>query len=122
LAEAFAREAARRFGVEGVTLDGDLLAALARRDYPGNVRELENVITRLVALSSGGAIGLSDLEEPEAKASPKTGSFREQVEELERSLLTRSLTAADGNQSEAARQLGLSRATFLDKLKRYGLG
>ncbi len=50
------------------------------------------------------------------------GTFREQVERLERTLLAEALTAAGANQSEAARKLGLSRATFLDKLKRYGIG
>ena len=50
------------------------------------------------------------------------GTFREQVERLERTLLTEALQTAEGNQSEAARKLGLSRATFLDKCKRYGIG
>jgi two-component system response regulator AtoC len=120
LAEVFARRAAARFGLEGVTLAPELLQALTARDYPGNVRELENLVTRAVALSEGGRIGTSELEWPKAPARA-SGSFRERVESLERSLLGEALTAAGGNQSEAARSLGLSRATFLDKLKRYGL-
>jgi DNA-binding NtrC family response regulator len=123
LAEVFARNAAERFGLEGVTLEPALLAELSRRDYPGNVRELENLVTRAVALSEGGALGVAALEDaPLATTRVATGSFREQVEGLERGLLGQALTAAGGNQSEAARSLGLSRATFLDKLKRYGLG
>jgi DNA-binding NtrC family response regulator len=123
LAEVFARNAAERFGLEGVTLEPALLAELAGRDYPGNVRELENLVTRAVALSEGGTLGVAALEEaPRAAARTASGSFREQVERLERALLGQALTAASGNQSEAARSLGLSRATFLDKLKRYGLG
>jgi DNA-binding NtrC family response regulator len=125
LAQVFAQSAAERFGLEGVTLDTDLLEALAARPYPGNVRELENTVTRLVALSDGGRLGRSSLGTT-ATSRPadgvRGGSFREKVELLERSLLTEALSAAAGNQSEAARQLGLSRATFLDKLKRYGLG
>jgi DNA-binding NtrC family response regulator len=120
LAEVFARGAAERFGLEGVTLDAELVAALSARAYPGNVRELENVVTRLVALSDGGTLGIALLDEPAGPA-PASGSFREQVERLERTLLGQALTAAAGNQSAAARQLGLSRPTFLDKLKRYGL-
>ena len=122
LAEVFARSAAERFGLEGTTLDPELIVALATREYPGNVRELQNVITRLVALSDGGPIRKTALEEPAQsvhRSSP--GSFREQVEGLERALLTQALAATQANQSEAARQLGLSRATFVDKLKRYGL-
>jgi DNA-binding NtrC family response regulator len=123
LAEVFARSAAERFGLEGVTLSAELLAALTTRIYPGNVRELENVVTRLVALSAGGPIGTSALDEAPvpATAAASTGSFRDQVETLERSLLSGALDAAGGNQSEAARSLGLSRVTFLDKLKRYGI-
>jgi DNA-binding NtrC family response regulator len=126
LAEVFARSAGERFGIEGVTLKSELLSALSARDYPGNVRELENIVTRLVALSDGTPLGTAALEEPAAAApSPgvsNEGSFRERVERLERSILTEALSASAGNQSEAARQLGLSRVTFLDKLKRYGLG
>jgi len=123
LAEIFARAAAARFGLEGVALEPDLVAALSARDYPGNVRELENIVTRLVALSDGGRLGKATLDEP---VSPRRGtgggSFRERVESLEHTLLSQALAAAAGNQSEAARQLGLSRATFLDKLKRHDLG
>ena len=82
-------------------------------------------IQLLVALSEGGQLGTAALDEPAARASSgpsNEGSFRERVERLERSLLTEALSAAAGNQSQAARQLGLSRVTFLDKLKRYGLG
>jgi two-component system response regulator AtoC len=122
LAELFARSAAERFGLEGVTLAPELVTALSERAYPGNVRELENTVTRLVALSEGGRLTKEALTpDPGRSATPTSGSFREQVETLERALLTQALAAAGGNQSEAARTLSLSRATFLDKLKRYGL-
>jgi DNA-binding NtrC family response regulator len=49
-------------------------------------------------------------------------SLREQVEAFERSLIARTLGAVGGNQSEAARRLGTSRVTLLDKVKKYGLG
>lgn len=119
LAEVFARSAAERFGLEGVTLSAELVSQLVARQYPGNVRELENIVTRLVALSEGGAIPASALES--GPTSRGGGSFREQVEALERTLLVRALDASAGNQSEAARALGLSRVTFLDKLKRHGI-
>jgi len=121
LAEVFARSAAQRFGLEGVTLEPDLLTALSARPYPGNVRELENTVTRLVALSDGGTIRRASLDDARPVPASVSGSFRAQVEALERRLLTEALSTAGGNQSEAARSLGLSRATFLDKLKRYGL-
>jgi DNA-binding NtrC family response regulator len=124
LAELFARRAGERFGLEGVRLAPDLAAALAQRSYPGNVRELENLITRLVALSEGGMLPASALSASNGVAAASAldaGSFRAQVESLERRLLVEALSVAQGNQSEAARRLGLSRVTFLDKLKRYGI-
>lgn len=132
LAEVFARSAAERFGVEGTSLSSSLLATLSKRHYPGNIRELENLVTRLVALSEGGEIDGDDAHLDDTNASAREGSideetgspelpFRAQVERFERALLSRALKEAAGNQSEAARRLGLSRATFLDKLKRYAL-
>ena len=47
-------------------------------------------------------------------------SLREQVDALERSIIARTLAATSGNQSEAARRLGLSRSAFIDRLKKYG--
>jgi two-component system, NtrC family, response regulator HydG len=125
LAVHFARAAAQRFDLEGVALAPELLTALTRRSFPGNVRELENVITRMVALSDGGTIPASALDEgASAESAPRVaqGSFRAQVEALERELLRKALDEAGGNQSQAARRLSLSRATFLDKLKRHGIG
>jgi DNA-binding NtrC family response regulator len=124
LAAHFARSAAERFGLEGVALSAELSTLLTQRVYPGNVRELENVVTRLVALSEGGTIEASALvASASAAALPKEeqGSFRAQVEALEQKLLREALADSAGNQSEAARRLSLSRATFLDKLKRHGI-
>jgi len=131
LAQAFAQNAAERFGVDALTLTPDLLSALRTRAYPGNVRELENVVTRMVALCEGQTLDAALLGAVTSSPAPTvrrtdtssgTGTFREQVERLERTLLSGALAAASGNQSEAARSLGLSRVTFLDKLKRHGLG
>ena len=142
LAEEFARRYGERFGLGTVTLEPALIDALARTDWPGNVRQLENTIARLAALSAGGTITLADLESatgtrpddrehapaplddaadpaPDARNGP---SLKEQVEAFERGLVARALDATGGNQSEAARRLGVSRVTLIDKLKKYGLG
>ncbi|WP_224248390.1 helix-turn-helix domain-containing protein [Hyalangium gracile] len=58
---------------------------------------------------------------PELSAPTGTGTLREQVAAFERSLIARALEEAGGNQSEAARRLGLTRVTLIDKLKRHGL-
>jgi|1185.fasta_scaffold08026_2 DNA-binding NtrC family response regulator len=128
LAAEFARRYAERFGMGTVRLAPDLIEALQRADWPGNVRQLENSIARMVALGGGGEIRLSAFNEapspaaePGAEPPPDgTLSLREQVEALERSVIARTLASVAGNQSEAARRLGLSRGSLIDRLKKYG--
>ena len=131
LAEEFARRYGDKFGLSQLRLAPDLLTRLAAADWPGNVRQLENTIARLAALSLGGVIEAEAFEAGPSKASelqvldvgtPEFGpSLREQVEAFERNLVSRALESAGGNQSEAARRLATSRATLMDKLKKYGV-
>jgi DNA-binding NtrC family response regulator len=127
LAMEFARRYAERFGMVDVRLAPELLEALQRAEWPGNVRQLENAIARMVALGGTGEIGLAAFHasagtvEPGAEPPPDgTLTLREQVEALERSVIARTLSTVAGNQSEAARRLGLSRGSLIDRLKKYG--
>jgi len=129
LAQEFARRYGERFGMDGVRLAPGLIDALQRADWPGNVRQLENTVARMVALSGGGEIGLGGFtgaspaaSEPGTEPPPADGtlSLREQVEALERTVIARTLASVAGNQSEAARRLGLSRGSLIDRLKKYG--
>ncbi len=122
LARFFATRAAARYGRDHVRLSRELLAALSARPWPGNVRELENVITRAVALSETGEIDLEQSGPGAGEPGSGPGTYREKLAAFEQSLLQEALRDAGGNQSEAARRLGLSRVTFLDKLKRLGIG
>ena len=138
LAEEFARRYGERFGLGTITLEPALIDALVRTDWPGNVRQLENTIARLAALSTGGLITLADFRAADTSNAPapmpssdtdepapdaRNGpSLKEQVEAFERGLVARALDATGGNQSEAARRLGVSRVTLIDKMKKYGLG
>jgi two-component system response regulator AtoC len=129
LAAEFARRLAQRFGMQDVRLLPELLHALQGLDWPGNVRELENAVARFLALSAGGEIGLEVLADASAPAAdscsrvpPKgTLSLREQIEAVERSLIGRTMAAVGGNQSEAARRLGLNRGSLIERLRKYGL-
>jgi two-component system response regulator AtoC len=142
LAAEFARRYGERFGMGTVTLEPALVDVLVASDWPGNVRQLENTIARLAALSSGDAITLADYrneatdeasvvvdprdardagDEHAAPPAVDGATLREQVEAFERGLVARALDGAGGNQSEAARRLGISRVTLIDKLKKYGL-
>ena len=106
----------------GRTLDSEARRLLFEYGWPGNVRELENTIERLVALSPDGELDLSLLD---AHAKPDTAppafGLRERVEAYERGLIVETLKACRNNRSEAARRLGLSRATLHDKLKKHGI-
>jgi DNA-binding NtrC family response regulator len=131
LAAQFARRYSDRFGMDTVRLSPALVEAWCTADWPGNVRQLENTVARMVALHRGnGEIRVeaftgaeSRSEDPEVEL-PVDGtlSLREQVDALERSIIARTLAAVSGNQSEAARRLGLSRSSLIDRLKKYGLG
>jgi DNA-binding NtrC family response regulator len=132
LAREFARKYSERFGLPEVAeLSKELLDLLALAPWPGNVRQLENAVARCVALATGKVIGPSAfaLVDSSVAASPgvpadlagQGPSYREQMEAFERNLLSGVLNAASGNQSEAARRLGLSRATLYDRLQRHGL-
>ncbi|MEZ4391626.1 MAG: sigma-54 dependent transcriptional regulator [Polyangiales bacterium] len=119
------RRYAARFELPDARFSPELVDALRARPWPGNVRELENAVARILALSDGGALGLEALSRLDGDASapaesPRRG-LRDEVAGFERDLLQRALAECDGNQSEAARRLGLSRMTLLDKLKRHGL-
>ena len=128
LVDAFRRRWAARFDLEDVRFSPALVEALAARPWPGNVRELENAVARLLALAEPGqqvdVDAMKSLEGEASTASPSetpTGTLREQVSAYEASLVARTLAATKGNQSEAARRLGVSRMTLIEKMKRYAL-
>ena len=135
LAEEFTRRFGEKFGLPDVRLSPALLDRLSAEPWPGNVRQLENAVARLVALSSGAEIGAEALNPGAPQEAPPIFaegavdehavdglSLREQVEAFERGLIARALLGAHNNQSEAARRLGTSRATLIDKIKKYRLG
>jgi len=126
LAAELARRTAEKFALPSLRLSDALVERLKTADWPGNVRQLDNAIARLAALSDGGELDVRDLDASGALAGtdapPDGTSLKAQVEAFERSLVARTLDATGGNQSEAARRLGTSRVTLLDKIRKYGLG
>ncbi len=136
LAHEFALRYADRFGADGIRLAPALVQRLVAADWPGNVRELENAVARMVALSGGGEIGPDALGNGSAgrEAAPTTPradssathpdtvqTLREQLDAVERNVIASTMTAVGGNQSEAARRLGISRNTLTERLRRYEL-
>jgi two-component system response regulator AtoC len=107
----------------------DAMAMLMGYDWPGNVRELENVIERAVLLSTGRWItpgelpsGLVHQELPTREIYlGESLSIKKASRDLQRNLIAKALKATDGNRTQAARLLEISRPMLISKIKEYGL-
>ena len=103
----------------------DVIALLMNYDFPGNVRELENIIERGVALSTGSSIETVHLPEDLRELSIKTFRKKEgkipSLEDQEMSYINWVLNEAGGNKTLAAQILGIDRVSLWRKLKKYGL-
>ena len=115
-----------------VRLDTDALEALKQYSYPGNVRELENLVERMVVLCEGDVIRLEDVPldlraaREQTAAPPHTTSappteYKDAKDQFERDYLLRILEVAGGNMSEAARLSGISRRHLYEKMERLGI-
>jgi DNA-binding NtrC family response regulator len=114
---------------KSVAMAPEVLALLQHYRWPGNIRELENVIERAVVLTDGPAIRVEDLpkeitglsnEVAQAFGDPNL-SLDEKMARLEREAICQSLEAEGWNQTQAARRLGIKRSSLQYKMKRYGL-
>ena len=123
LVRYFIRLYARKHGraVSGITAAA--FEILANYDFPGNARELSNIIERAVIVSKPRKIDVDDLPSS-VTAAAKTKRQRERprsLAELEADYIREILTATDGNKTECARILGISRKNLYEKIARYGL-
>ncbi|HZE19130.1 MAG TPA: helix-turn-helix domain-containing protein, partial [Candidatus Angelobacter sp.] len=104
-------------------IDRELMALLTRYDWPGNVRELENQVYRLALFASGDSLTLQDAQgDVEFFGKVNLPGTRGVDTGITRDDLQRALNQANGNRDEAARILGVSRATFFRKLKQFEIG
>jgi DNA-binding NtrC family response regulator len=130
LAEHFLAMYRMRYRKPHLSFSPELLDALCRHDYPGNVRELENLVHRAVVLAEGDVLSVRDL--PRDFAPDRRNAERSRpaafhsakaylVEGFERDFLVAALGRAQGVITEAARQIGLSERVFHVKLRKYGI-
>ncbi len=94
-------------------------------NWPGNIRELENIVERMVVLAKGDKIDVEDIPENIRLAKENRLSFKEKVyqtkAQIERELVIKVLQESDGNRTKAAKALGIDRKTLLKKIKEYGI-
>jgi two-component system, NtrC family, nitrogen regulation response regulator NtrX len=148
LLEAFLREACQKNGKRTMQVSPEAMAVMAAYDYPGNVRELRNLIERLAILCEGPIVTGAEAEDllprrrgqapamagmkPLAAAMPMSmpatsaprradKPFRDQVEDAEREIILAALAYTRDNVTEAARLLDLERGHFYKKMKSLGL-
>lgn len=125
LASHFLARHTERFRMPPVPLTPAVLERLTAHPWPGNVRELENALESAVVLSADGTLDLEQLPGgPRAPAVPAASggtTLRERLDAHERELILAALAASKGQRTEAARALGIGRATLHDKLRKHGL-
>jgi two-component system response regulator AtoC len=95
----------------------DAMAHLVKYPFPGNIRELRNILERAMVTAAGPVLQLSDLELPSDAPPPSDGT----LEAVERQHITQVLVQSGGNVSQAARVLDIDRVTLYNKIRKYGL-
>jgi two-component system, NtrC family, response regulator PilR len=128
LAEAILRRLGRRMKITPPMLGKDALAALEVYAFPGNVRELENILERAITLSTGGEVSASDVQlrptRSDAPAAPNTqgaGGLGNHLEDIERDAIRRALEQTRYNKTAAAKVLGMSFRALRYRIKKLGI-
>lgn len=124
----FFQKAKTRLGRPDLVLPAGLLGYFQRYSWPGNIRELENIVERLVVLTRGSEIGFNDLPDYLRKARPAAEAYNLDLQPggisldaVERDLIQRALEKFHWNQSRAARYLDISRKTLIYRMEKHGI-
>jgi len=128
LAESILKRLGRRMKVIPPMLGKDAVAALESYAFPGNVRELENILERAVTLTTSGEIGLGDIQlrTSAARGSPAGNSssaapLGDHLEEIERDAIIKALEQTRYNKTAAAKVLGMSFRALRYRIKKLGI-
>ncbi|WP_320054083.1 sigma-54 dependent transcriptional regulator [uncultured Acetobacteroides sp.] len=119
LAQHFLQQYGKKYGRFGVTLSDAAVEKLERYCWPGNIRELQHAIEKAVILSEGTTITEHDfsLSSPAAPVA----SFSGTLDEMEQRLIAQAIERNAGNMTAVAAELGITRQTLYNKVKKYGL-
>ena len=121
-ADLFIRQANEELGRQVSGLDDKASERIAAYDWPGNLRELNNVMKRATLLAKGSYITVEELQQSMNQLRPTvTAAVPLRDEQSERQRIEAAIQAADGNKSKAAQLLGVDRKTLYNKLKKYDM-
>jgi two-component system, NtrC family, response regulator len=113
-----------------IELNTEAWKALYNYSWPGNIRELENIIERAVVLNSSGVIGIEDLPEHLSGSQevldierfiPAGAPLQQTLEDIEKKLIIRALKRCDNVQSHAAEMIGITKSLFQHKMRKYNI-
>ncbi len=121
LAQAFLERYAREMGRPLRGFTADALGALETYAWPGNVREMENLIKRATIMADGTQITAADLGLDPAPAEAQPFNLRQAREHAERLAISRALAHSEGNIAQAAELLGITRPTLYDLMAKIGM-
>jgi len=133
LLEYFRKRFNKHLNKEVREIEEEVKHALTNYSWPGNIRELENVMERLVLMAEGRLVTMNDLPEGIIRGAEKTGNFGEDKEKsfkgavkakaaaVEKELIEKALEDTRGNVTRSSKILGISRKGLQIKMKRYGL-
>lgn len=120
LAEHFARQIALRYKIEDVEFADSARRKLLGHSWPGNVRELQHVVERAIVLASGSVLEADDIEFSRMIESV-SDTVTLNLEALEQDAIMKAIGRSNGNLSQAASLLGISRFALYRKIEKYGL-
>ncbi|MDR3343318.1 MAG: sigma-54 dependent transcriptional regulator [Treponema sp.] len=120
LGEHLLNKVASRMGRSVPTLTAEAVDRLRAYPFPGNIRELENILERAIIYAEGNVITNEAIDLHERPAAVITTPETMSLEAIEKEAILKSLARYQGNRTKAAGELGISRKTILNKLKTYG--
>ena len=123
LVDHFLAQYASKYQKSGLRMAANTLKKIQKYHWPGNIRELRHAVERAVILSEGKVLQPSDftfhIEDREDEGGTTLDSFN--LEEMEKMLIRKAITHHKGNISQAARELGITRAALYRRMEKYGL-
>ncbi|MGB5274358.1 MAG: sigma-54 dependent transcriptional regulator [Flavobacteriaceae bacterium] len=120
LSEFFLLRFASKYGKNGIRISESALDKLKSYPWPGNVRELQHTLERAVILSEGNVLKPTDFPINDKVSAPSLETAPDTLDDMEQLMITNALSKHDGNFTAAAIQLGISRQTLYNKIKKMG--